>query len=80
MNTYPRIVLRRLSTLTYPGIKGWKSPPQETKNLTSDPEPSSSGISVSSKSLSDDTNPSSPDFSETELCSTPKPSKIPKLS
>lgn len=81
MNSFPRIVLRRLSTLTYPGIKGWKSPPQETKNsLTSDPEPSSSGISVSSKSPTDEINPSSPDFSETEICSTPKPSKIPRLS
>ncbi|KAJ8680033.1 hypothetical protein QAD02_015820 [Eretmocerus hayati] len=77
----PRIVLRRLSTLTYPGVTEWKSPPRETRcSINSDPEPStSSGISVSSQSPTDDIGTLSPDFSEPEISSTPKPKKIARL-
>ena len=75
----PRIVLRRLSTLTYPGIQQWMSPPRESnKSQCSDPGPSSSGIS--SNSPSEDMNPSSSDFSEPEISSTPKPRKKARLS
>ncbi|XP_058791464.1 condensin-2 complex subunit D3-L-like [Phymastichus coffea] len=77
---YPRIVLRRLSTLTYPGIKAWRSPPREeaTCSRLSDPGPSSSGISVSSQITTEST--TSPDSSESESTSLPRPKKMPRYS
>ncbi|XP_011502811.1 PREDICTED: condensin-2 complex subunit D3-like [Ceratosolen solmsi marchali] len=73
LTTLPRIVLRRLSTLTYPGIKEWKSPPRETTiSPNSNAEPSSSGITVSSKSSIQNINSSS-DVLEPESTNKPKP-------
>jgi hypothetical protein len=73
LTTVPRIVLRRLSTLTYPGIKEWKSPPREaTNSQISNAEPSSSGIAVSSKSSIERIN-SSPDLLNQELTNITKP-------
>lgn len=77
----PRIVLRRLSTLTYPGVKAWKSPPRDTKSQTTDSAMSgSSGMSDSSKSPSEVRSVSSLDLFEPEISSTPKARKIAKLS
>lgn len=82
----PKIVLRRLSTLTYTGLNNWlMSPPRDTSSMTrhsqsSDPGPSSSGISVSSGSPTEESSVSSPDLFEPEYISTPKPKKVARLS
>ncbi|XP_001599859.1 condensin-2 complex subunit D3 [Nasonia vitripennis] len=81
LNSVPRIVLRRISTLTYPGIKNWMSPPHESSrnSQSSDAGPSTSS-GISSNSPSEDMSVSSPDFSEPDICTTPKPKKRSRLS
>lgn len=81
LSCVPRIVLRRISTLTYPGIKTWMSPPHESSrnSQSSDAGPSTSS-GISSNSPSEDMSVSSPDFSEPDICTTPKPKKRSRLS
>ncbi|XP_014218073.1 condensin-2 complex subunit D3-like [Copidosoma floridanum] len=67
----PRMVLRRFSALTYPGVQAWKSPSHSTIATISELEPSN-------KSTLDETNMCVDDLSDSE--SIQKPNKIARLA